>query len=162
MDLLRLRSTHLKNGYSPAELMSRRLRTKLPLSSTKLTPQPALTPQLPDQESLRKFGEQYRKRQRKDFDRRHGVCALPELFYGDDVWLTDLKCKATVQAPANEPRTYWCNTDTCAVRRNRTQLVRHSPAQTNAESVCISDGVADARSSCPDTSHMHTRSGRRL
>ncbi|XP_070381692.1 uncharacterized protein [Dermacentor albipictus] len=142
LKILAYRSTRLKNAYSPGELlMCGRLRTKLPLSSTK------------------KFEEQYRKCQRKDFDRRHGVRDLPELFYGDNVWLTDLKCKAKVQAPADDPRSYWVNTDTDAVRRNRTQLVCYSPAKTNAESVCISDGVADARSCFQDTSHMPTRRG---
>ncbi|KAL3218996.1 hypothetical protein MRX96_031211 [Rhipicephalus microplus] len=99
--LIACRSTPLKNGYSPAKLlMGRRLRSRFSLCSTKLTPQ------WPDQDSLRNFEERYRQRQRKDFDRRHGVCDLPEHLYGDAMWVTDLKSKGTVQAPADEPRSY--------------------------------------------------------
>ncbi|KAL3188470.1 hypothetical protein MRX96_003439 [Rhipicephalus microplus] len=74
------RSTPLENRYSPAELlMGRRLRYRLSLCSTKLTPQ------LPDKDSLQNFEERYRKHQRKDFDRRHRVRDLPGLLYEDAV-----------------------------------------------------------------------------
>nr|XP_037291864.1 uncharacterized protein LOC119187867 [Rhipicephalus microplus] len=110
LTLLAYRSTSLKNEYSPDELlMGRRLRSRLPLCSTKLTHQ------LPDQDSLRNFEERYRQRQRKDFDRRHGVRYLSELLHRDAVWVTDLKSKGTVQAPTDEPRSYWVNINTGAV-----------------------------------------------
>ncbi|KAL3186856.1 hypothetical protein MRX96_004793 [Rhipicephalus microplus] len=109
-----LKLTPLKNEYSPAEqLMGRRLKSSIPLCSSKLTPQSA------DQDSLRNFEERYRQRQSNDFDRRHGVHDLPELLYGGAVWVTDFKSKGTIQAPADEPRFFCVNTDTGAVCRTR-------------------------------------------
>lgn len=54
LTLLSYRSTPLKNGYSPAELlMGQRLRTKLPTVPEKLVPQ------VPDVHNVQKFEEEY-------------------------------------------------------------------------------------------------------
>ena len=80
--LLVYRSTSLHSGYSPAELlMSRRLRTTLPVVPSKLCPS------LPDFHLVRKKEEQARERQINKFDTRHRAASLEPLLPGDNVWV---------------------------------------------------------------------------
>lgn len=70
--LLAYRTSLLKNGYSPTELlMGRRLRTALPTSSE------SLQPRTPDFQKLAAFEKSQRQRQKRDYDRRHGVRDRP-------------------------------------------------------------------------------------
>ncbi|XP_040359375.1 uncharacterized protein LOC121047832 [Ixodes scapularis] len=150
----RPRSTPLKNSYSPADLlMGRRLRTKLPI-----VPE-MLMPHMPDMRKLRDFEELYRENQKKDFNRRHGVRTLPEVLNGDEVWITDIKQKGTVQRPAEEPRSYFLDTDNGVVRRNRIHLVPF-PANVREAEVVDSEDAQEARTECEGNLHSHTRSGR--
>ena len=82
MALLSYRTTPLKNGFSPAELlMGRKLRTNLP--------------RLPDEycpkwEYLQQFKESdlaIKQRQKQDYDKRHRVKNLPPLLPETYVWL---------------------------------------------------------------------------
>ena len=61
-------------GYSPAELcMGRRIRTAVPQSSAML---------IPHWSYLKEFQEknaEFKKKQKEEFDRRHGVKELPEI-----------------------------------------------------------------------------------
>ena len=116
--LLAYRATPLENGFSPAELcMGRRLRTTLPTTPSKLTPQwPELT-------KLREKEGKIKTEQTKDYNRRHAVKELSHLSPGDRVYIPDRKENAVVVAKTPEPRSYYLDTDSNAtVRRNRRQL----------------------------------------
>ncbi|XP_064481432.1 uncharacterized protein K02A2.6-like [Ornithodoros turicata] len=72
--LLSYRTLPLKNGYSPAQLlMWRQLRTTVPADTQQLVPS------LPNYNALRQFEQQYRQRQKRDYNRRQGVRDPPEL-----------------------------------------------------------------------------------
>lgn len=162
--LLSYRTSPLKNGFSPAELlMGRRLRTALPTSSE------SLQPRTPDLRKLAAFEKTQRCRQKKDYDRRHGVRDLSELSDGTEVWIIDLQRKGIVQGRPAEPRSYWVETDESSVRRNRTHLIplpattsenRSETVQVAPESAETSSDQRTVAPQCNDTSHTHTRSGR--
>ena len=116
--LLAYRATPLENGFSPVELcMGRRLRTTLPTTPSKLTPQwPELT-------KLREKEAKIKTEQTKDYNRRHAVKELSHLSPGDRVYIPDRKENAVVVAKTPEPRSYYLDTDyNATVRRNRRQL----------------------------------------
>ena len=78
MALLAYCSTPLENRYSPAELlMGRKLRTTIPVIPV------VLQPKLPNHSTLRKKEEEIRKRQQKNFDRRHKAKTLEPLLPGN-------------------------------------------------------------------------------
>ncbi|KMQ89584.1 retrovirus-related pol polyprotein from transposon opus [Lasius niger] len=116
--LINYRSVPLANGYSPAELlMGRRIRTKVPIVSSKLLPK------IPDQATLRSWETAHKRRQKQNFDRRHGVRKLPELHPGEEVWITDLRRYGKIIARAKAPRSYLVETEKRTVRRNRVHLI---------------------------------------
>lgn len=154
--LLAYRTSPLKNGYSPSELlMGRRLRTTLPV------PAESLHPRTPDNQQLRVFESESRRKQKQDFDRHHGVRDLPLLDDDTDVWLVDLQRQGVVSGQADEPRSYWVQTNGESVRRNRTHLValpkRSSP---NVEGTQDCSASTEVHASCQDQTHTHTKSGR--
>ena len=104
--LVAYRVTPLENGFSPAELcMERRLRTTLPTTPSKLTPQwPELT-------KLREKEAKIKTVQTKDYKRRHAVKELIHLSPGDRVYIADRKENAEVVAKTPEPRSYYLDTD---------------------------------------------------
>ncbi|PFX21652.1 Transposon Ty3-I Gag-Pol polyprotein [Stylophora pistillata] len=116
--LLAYRATPLENGFSPAELcMGRRLRTTLPTTPSKLTPQwPELT-------TLREKEAKIKTEQMKEYNRRHAVKELSNLSPGDRVYIPDRKENAVVVSKTPQPRSYYLDTDSNAtVRRNRRKL----------------------------------------
>lgn len=154
--LLAYRTSPLKNGYSPSELlMGRKLRTTLPVASE------SLRPHTPDEKQLRLFERESRRKQKQDFDRRRGVRDLSPLDDGTDVWLVDLQRQGVVSGQADEPRSYWVETERESVRRNRTHLVplpeQSSPAMDGSGDTSTSTKVP---TSCYDPTHEHTRSGK--
>lgn len=145
--LLSYRTTPLKNGYSPAELlMGRRLRTTVPTASK------MLLPVSPDIDRLKKFEKESREQQEKAYNRRHGVRDLADIVDGTDVWVVDLKRRGTVQQPAQEPRSFIVETDEGTIRRNRTHLVPYTDPVP----------APDSSHECQDTTHAHSKSGRCL
>ena len=81
--LLTYRSTPIPDlGASPAELaFSRRLRTTLPsLPGT-------LTPRTVNQETLRERDAAFKQKQKRNYDRHHGVRPVPELHPGHSVFV---------------------------------------------------------------------------
>ena len=116
--LLNYRATPIANGYSPAELlMSRRLRTKLPVISS------SLKPKSPDSDILKEREENYRLNQKWNFDKHHAVKPLSSLSEGQEVWLPDRKQHGNVSGQYSD-RSYYVTTDTGQYRRNRVQLNR--------------------------------------
>ena len=71
LDLMSYRATPLQNGFSPSGLLiSRRLRTTVPMTRE------LLRPQVPDSKSLRERNERLKTRQQRNFDHHHGVREL--------------------------------------------------------------------------------------
>lgn len=134
--LLNYRATPLSNGHSPAELlMSRRIRTKVPMVSSAYKPKLLDTDKLQDQE------QNYRLKQKTNFDRHHAARNLPTLQEGQEVYVPDRKQYGTVQDQHSE-RSYVVRTPTGTYRRNRTQLNRmpsvKPPEHTGTESPATS------------------------
>ena len=79
--LMMYRTTPLKIGYSPSQLlMSRTLRSFVP------TTRMQRKPHVPDITSVRREDRRNKARQKEDFDSHHGARPLPPLQPGDKVW----------------------------------------------------------------------------
>ena len=115
--LLSYRSTPLKCGFSPSELlMSRKLRTNIPMTRD------SLTPAVPDPALLREREEQYRTRVQSNYNQHHGVRELAPLNPGQSVWMPDRGEEAQVMQEA-DTRSYEVETSDGIYRRNRRALV---------------------------------------
>ena len=134
--LLTYRSTPIPDlGASPAELaFGRRLRTTLPsLLGT-------LTPRTVNQETLRERDAAFKQKQKRDYDRHHGVQPFPELHPGDSVFVKSDGQKGW-KLPAEvvqkcAPRSYIVQSAGGQLRRNRKHLqqrtaINSSPAVAN-------------------------------
>ncbi|KAL1424317.1 hypothetical protein MTO96_020309 [Rhipicephalus appendiculatus] len=88
-------------------------------------------PQWPEPEAVKCQDEEMRRRQKKDFDRRHAATVLPPLEPGDTVWVRDIKETACVLSPASKPRSYVVETPTAVLVRNRVHLVPYSDSTTS-------------------------------
>ena len=113
--LLTYRSTPLKQGYSTTQLMSRNLRTTVPVHPCKLKPE-VIAP-----ERLSKKDSELKQRQKENNDSRHRVHDLPPLTAGDQVYLPQMKTNATVQTEYGE-RSYIVATPNGQVHRNKRHL----------------------------------------
>ena len=114
--LLTYRSTPLKNGFSPSELlMSRRLRTHLPAILKQFMPS------VPDPETVRAAEKDSKEKMESNFDQRHRARELLPLNPGDEVWIPDMKEKGRVISET-QPRSYTVETPTRILRRNRRHL----------------------------------------
>ena len=118
MAMLVYRATPLENGYSPAELlMSRKLRTTLPVISEQLEPT------LPNAKHVKEKEKQLKQRMKRNFDKRHRAKDLQPLHPGDVVWIPESASGGTVTGEANT-RSYTVRTQEGMYRRNRRDLVR--------------------------------------
>ena len=98
--LLAYTSTPLHNGYSPSELlMSRKLRTTIPISKE------LRLPQVPDLSAIRKKEEVMKKKQKENFDNHHKAKELSHLDYRDVVWIPQQETEAVVTDEV-APRSY--------------------------------------------------------
>ena len=120
MALLTYRSTPFPwCNLSPAELlMGRSLRANIPLLSTQLIPEWRFL------DKFRSNNRAFKDRQKRDYDRHHGVRALPPIPEDSEVWITsgDQPAAGTVVSPVNTPRSYAVETPTGQVRRNRQHI----------------------------------------
>ena len=89
-----------------------------------------LKPQLPNQVFFKESEEEYRVKQKQNFDDRHKAEQLEPLPSGATVYVTDMDCTGTVIRPSKKPKSYVVNSPTTVVRRNRVQL-RNIPTQVN-------------------------------
>ena len=116
--LLAYRSTSLKLGYSPAELlMGRALRTTIHI------PLVQLKPKLPNSKELRKKDKEMKIKQKENYDNRHKTSEQCILEPGDEVWISDQKIYGEVENEQG-PRSCQVQTSTGVVRRNRRDLNR--------------------------------------
>jgi transposase InsO family protein len=137
--ILAYRVTPLPNGYSPSQLlMGRILRSTVP-SSREIR-----KPSIPDSKSLIAREKQLREKQKRNFDRRHGVRELPVLTEGDLVWLSDRKERGTVGEQIG-PRSYEVETPSGSFRRNRRSLVTLPQALEETQNIPTqsTDGLQD-------------------
>ncbi len=131
--LLSYRSTPIPDlGASPAELaMGRKLRTTMPsLPST-------LQPRVISHKEVRERDAVMKRRQKEDYDRRHGVQPLPELSPGDPVLIkTDgekgWKLPGEVVRKC-APRSFLVQTPRGHLRRNRRHLKQIPPSACNPD-----------------------------
>ena len=118
--LLMYRATPLPwCGYSPAQLlMGRNIRTNIPQVIEHLIPQ------LPNQKKFRQDDKKYKQQQKANYDCRHRVRELPLLPDDTKVWVTtdDKHVPGTVSTTADTPRSYFVDTPTGTLRRNRADL----------------------------------------
>ena len=123
MGLLDYRSTPCSaTGVSPAEaLMSRKLKTRLPILDSQLQPRVA------NSDALRAHDLRAKQLQKTAYDRRHGTRNLPPLREGDQVLLKTEEEKRWLRSgkvTGTDPtsRTYWVATPTGTLRRNRKHI----------------------------------------
>ena len=115
--LMAYRSTPLEVGYSPSELlMSRRLRTTVPISADQRVPK------APDLTAVRMRDERAKSRQKRNFDAHRGARDLPTLSPGEWVWLPDRQESGRV-VDETAPRSYVVDTPEGIFRRNRQHLI---------------------------------------
>ena len=119
--MLAYRSTPLRNGFSPSQLMfGRKLRTSIPIHPLQLIPK------WPDFDLVQQREQEDQVKQKADFDRRHGVGVLPKLQIGDKVFVKDpdSTCRGIVSDTSNTPRSYVIQTPSGLFRRNRRMLTK--------------------------------------
>ena len=120
MALLTYRSTPLPwCNFSPSELlMGRQLRTTLPTVPDKLTPS------WPYLNKFQELNEQFKQRQKADYDRRHRTHPLPPIPNDTEVWITSgtTPSPGRVTSHASAPRSYIVETPQGEIRRNRLHL----------------------------------------
>ena len=158
--LLTYRSTPLRSGHSPAELlMGRKLRSSLPILPTQLKP---------SWKALRGFrtkDKHIRAQQTRNFDKRHRVRDLPFLNPNTFAWIdtpTSGHQPGVVQHSHHTPRSYIVKTECRAcssLRRNRRHITP-LPLQSNNQ-ISPSSASFDERDVGRPIPYM-TRYGRKV
>ena len=117
--LLAYRTTPLRSGFSPAELlMGRKLRTTVP------TFHENLIPKWPDMDKLQKSENiQRQQQQQQHFNVKHRAKLSPPLSAGAEVKIANYDDTGVVQGKTNSPRQYVVQTPTSTLRRNWVHLV---------------------------------------
>ena len=125
--LLAYRSTPLECGFSPAQLlMSRNLRTTLPMVREQRTPRVVNFSELEEKD------HHIKERQRRNHDQRHRAKELPLLEPGDAVWILDQDTSGIV-VDETAPRSHVVETSDGSYRRNHKHLVRLPIQETDGE-----------------------------
>lgn len=118
--LLSYRSTPLPwCGLSPAQLcMGRQLRTDVPQTSDKLTPEWNFLQKFKNDE------KKFKEHQEKDYNRRHRTHSVPAIPAGTGVWITtdEHNAEGVANPDPTAPRSYTVTTSSRTVRRNRSRL----------------------------------------
>lgn len=115
--LLAYRTTPLESNYRPDELLlGRRLKNELPLQHQNT----------PSQADFKKRDRHLKQRQKRNFDKGRKVRDEQALEQGQLVWIKinhdDQGKKGIVKYQAEEPNSYWIETDKRLVRRTRKHL----------------------------------------
>ena len=140
---------------SPAELlMGRQLRANIPVHSTQLIPDWSYV------EEFRKLNKTFKQKQKKQYDRQHGVRSRSSIPDSSDVWITsgNEPTKATVVQPAETPRSYIVETPSGEVRRNR-QHLNIEPNPTSDDTPTIKKTTSHAATLTRDPIITRSRSG---
>ena len=120
LSLLAYRSTPLENGYSPAQLlMSRNLRTTLPVTREQRSPK------VVNASELKEKDDRLKDRQKTNFYQRHRAKDLPEIQLGDTVRIPDRDSPGIILDGATpSPRSHNVQTADGMYCRNRQQLIQ--------------------------------------
>ncbi|KAL3190172.1 hypothetical protein MRX96_020484 [Rhipicephalus microplus] len=86
-----------------------------------------LSPDLPRPDIVFQKDAVAKKRQTLDLNRRHGARKLRDLSSGDELWVTDVKCRAQVLSRGQRPQSYIVETPSGVIQRNQRHLVHYSP-----------------------------------
>ena len=120
--LLAYRSTPLQSGYSPSQLlMGRVIRSTLPTLDSKLNPK------LPELATLRRREDESRRKQKLCYDKRHRAIPFTTLKPDSEVNITTHHEQGTIIKLADTPRSYYVQTPTKVIRRNREHIVPLNP-----------------------------------
>ena len=106
-------------NLSPAQLlMGRQPRSNIPQTEDQLTPTWQYL------EKFRQDNEEFKQKQKRDFNRRHNVRPLPPIPNDSDVWITSGEnvTPGRVISTAHAPRSYIVETSQSNTRRNRKHL----------------------------------------
>jgi hypothetical protein len=144
--LLSYRITPVLNGLSPAQLlMSRQLRSTVPLATDKLKPQTV------NKEWCARTDKRNKDQQKRNFDKKHRARIYPLYKINDNVWVTDLKCAAKI-AQLLPNRSYIVHTSSGAVvRRNGRNLRTERP--TPSHTSFGNDSIAAPLARCTIRDH---------
>ena len=117
LSLMSYRATPLTwCGISPAELlMGRKIRTCVPVIDK------LLKPDWPYLSKFRNKEEAFKRKQKKEYDRRHRTRPLTPIADDTPVWING-QTPGRILSPANTPRSYMVSTPTGETRRNRRYL----------------------------------------
>ena len=143
---------HLSHGpwcdITPAELLMGQLHTNLPQLEGHFRPDWTYL------ERFQKCNEEYKSKQKLNYDRRHRASALPSIPDETDVWITNGKQQQPGQVvrPADTPRSYIVDTPNGQVRRNRLHLNSQPDNSTRSRT------DEDQPNSTPPCSPIMTRS----
>lgn len=117
LGLLAYRNTPLSCGLSPAELLyGRKLKDRVPTMNYKLLPKEV------NHQIIREKMLEEKSTQKKNYDRRHRVKDREGPKIGDTVWIINMKQKGIIKRKAEEPRSFWIETNKQTVRRNQKYL----------------------------------------
>ena len=118
LGLMMYRNSVLANGFSPAQLsMGRRIKTRIPCHPD------MLLPSTPNQENVKQKEEEYRKKMKENYDKRHRVQGPETLGPGDTVWIPDKNKEGNIVKAHEAPRSLIVETeDGSLLRRNRGML----------------------------------------
>ena len=106
-------------NLSPGELlMGRKLRTLLPLTDQHLIPQWSYLPQ------FKTANQQFKGKQKRDYDRRHRATEIPLIPDDSEVWVTsgNEATRGRIVSSAPAPRSYLVDTPSGTIRRNQQHL----------------------------------------
>ena len=123
-------------GLSPAELlMGRWIRTTLPQVTQ------YFIPKWPYLKTFQQLDKKYKNQQKREYDRYHRACSLPELADDTPVWVrTDnLQQSGGVISTSDEPRSYVVGTPTGQVRRNQQHII---PIPTQEDPSVVDQGIS--------------------
>ena len=110
------RTTPLRTGYSPSELMfGRPIRSLLGMPGINVI----------DYDVFEENERQYRDTIKSKWDKKYRVSKLMALKEGDVVWIkspSDIGCKGVIVRKDSAPESYWVNVGNSELRRNRKHL----------------------------------------
>ena len=120
LGLLAYRTAPIHNGKTPSQLlMSRQLRTTLPMGPGKLAPE------IPNHDLLREREERYKNSYTQNHDKHHRVTQLSHLNPGEKVFVRDQGCYGKIQRLMNNPRSYTVTMENGnVITRNRSALIQ--------------------------------------
>lgn len=152
--LLSYRATPLQSGFSPSELlMSRKLRTTLPITREQLTPK------VPSPCIVQEKDKSCKVRQQINYDRYHAVKELPPLNPGDTVWIPDRQQEGTITQESGT-RSFQVETPEGTYRRNRRALIQMP--EVPAQQTDLTELSAPPESVQPRRSNRQSRPPERL